>query len=119
MANETFDVAIGLRRDVMDRAVAKLYGQLYPKYFKGDADAGSGRKVFYDVKAAPKFDFTGTPAAAAKLLEEIEAESSKQPLLKAPALSLETLGAALDAKTVKVRFDSIDITIKSPKGEAK
>ena len=125
MANETFDVAIGLRRDVMDRAVAKLYGQLYPRYFKGDADAGSSRKVFYDVKSAPKFDFTGTPNAAAKLIEELEKlappedASAKKPLLQAPPLSLEALGAALDAKSLKLRFDSIDITIKSPKGEAK
>jgi hypothetical protein len=125
MANETFDVAIGLRRDVMDRAVAKLYGQLYPRYFKGDADAGSGRRVFYDVKSAPKFDFTGTPGAAAKLLEELERlappedAAAKKPLLQAPPLSLEALGAALDAKSLKLRFDSIDITIKSPKGEAK
>jgi hypothetical protein len=125
MANETFDVAIGLRKDVMDRAVTKLYGQLYPKYFKGDADAGSGRRVFYDVKSAPKFDFTGTPGAAAKLIEELERlappedASAKKPLLQAPPLSLEALGAALDAKSLKLRFDSIDIMIKSSKGEAK
>jgi hypothetical protein len=125
MGNETFDVAIGLRRDVMDRAVAKLYGQLYPKYFKGDADAASGRRVFYDVKAAPKFDFTGTPGAAAKLLEELERlappedAAAKKPLLQAPPVSLQALGATLDAKSLKLRFDTIDITIKSAKGEAK
>jgi hypothetical protein len=42
----------------MDRAVAKLHGQLYAKYFKGSTDAGSGRQVFWDVKVAPKFDFS-------------------------------------------------------------
>ena len=124
MPGDTFDVAIGLRRDVMDRAVAKLYGQLYPKYFKGDQDAGSGRRIYYDVKSAPKFDFTGTPNVAAKLLEELEKlappdASAKKSLLQAPPPSLEAVGAALDARTVKVRFDSIDIIIKSSKGEAK
>jgi hypothetical protein len=65
MANETFDVAVGMRRDVMDRAIEKLYKQLYPKYFKGDADAGSGRQVFYDVKSAPALDFAATAGTAA------------------------------------------------------
>jgi hypothetical protein len=126
MSNETFDVAIGLRRDAMDRAVAKLYGQLYPKYFKGDADAGSGRRVYYDVKSAPKLDFSGTTGLAEKDLEELQKLApaanapARKPLLQAPPpLSLEARAAAIDARTVKVRFDSIDITIRSPKGEAK
>ena len=126
MANETFDVAVGMRRDVMDRAVEKLYRQLYPKYFKGDADAGSGRQVFYDVKSAPTLDFSATPNAAAALREELakipkpdDAPVNESHLLQATPLSLEALGSSLDAKSVKVRFDSIDITIKSSKGEAK
>ncbi len=126
MANETFDVAVGMRRDVMDRAIDKLYKQLYPKYFKGDADAGSGRQVFYDVKSAPTLDFLATAGTAAAVREELAkipkpagAPANEAHLLEAPPMSLQAFGAALDAKSVKVRFDKIDITIKSSKGEAK
>lgn len=120
-----FDVAIGLRRDVLERAFEKLYTQLYPRYFKDFVPADGGRNIVYDVKSAPTLDFSPTPATAALLREELakvpqpESSSISPSLLTANVASIEMLASSIDLKTLKLVFNSIDITIKSTRPDAK
>jgi hypothetical protein len=115
----SYDVALGLRIDVLQRALDKIYKQLYPRYFQGST-AVANRNVSWDVKTAPQLDFSPTPGLASALQEQIEQlpqpDGAVKKLKAISPTELDSLAASIDWVTIKLNFPSIDVGITTSGG---